>query len=167
MPLSYFKVHASYPIKYITNTCHVIHVIFHRLLTLMKTWMKSIMDLTVTALAAFIAIFKEVVTISLTAQRHFTANTSPRCNSIHVCSESIPTGLSLRSAEVVVMTAFEALRFRDIARQQLFSSVNSICPHLYKSSSRVLINRQWCSHWQQHFSSTKLWRWNRGQTSRT
>ena len=85
------------------------------------------MDLTVTALAAFIAIFKEVVTISLTAQRHFPANTSPRCNSIHVCSESIPTGLSLKSAEVVVMTAFEALRFKDIARQQLFSSVKSIC----------------------------------------
>jgi len=51
-------------------------------LTSMKTW-KSIMDSTVTALAAFIAIFKEVVTNSLTAQRHFPADTSQM--QFHTC----------------------------------------------------------------------------------
>ena len=35
--------------------------------------------------------------------------------------------MTLKSAEVVVMTAFEAHHFKDIGRAQLFSAVKSSC----------------------------------------
>lgn len=36
-------------------------------------------------------------------------------------------GLSSKSAEVIVMTAFEAHRFKDVSRSQVASAIKSVC----------------------------------------
>ncbi len=45
---------------------------------------------------------------------------------------NVPTGLSCKSAEVVTVTAFEALRFKDVARSQMASGVKNLCSALVR-----------------------------------
>ncbi len=42
--------------------------------------------------------------------------------------DSLSIGLSSKSAEIIIMAAFEAHRFKDVSRTQMSSALKSVCP---------------------------------------
>ncbi len=50
---------------------------------------------------------------------------------------NFPTGLSCRNAEVIVVTAFEPLRFKDVTRTQIASVIKNLCSALVRKGLKA------------------------------